>query len=73
MITERVDIYGDYQDVMDYAALNIPEIWALTFMEGLIKLNKLFGTNYKGSDLIEDSLTHWQSLLPDDLSQPLVK
>ena len=53
-----------YGDVFDYANKHIPDLHTIPIGDCLDDLNKLFGTDYKNEDLIEDSLIHWQSLLP---------
>ncbi len=54
-----------YKDVLDYASKHIPDLHTIPVGDSLDDLNKLFGTDYKDDDLVEDSLIHWQSLLPD--------
>ena len=54
-----------YKDVLDYANKYIPDLHTMPVGDSLDDLNKLFGTDYKNDDLVEDSLIHWQSLLPD--------
>ena len=68
-MTMELSFYKEYRDVLEYAAKNIPDFCTQTSIQTLEAMNKLFGTDYKGNDLVDKSLQHWQSLLPDKISQ----
>ncbi len=63
-MTMELSFYKEYKDVLEYAARNIPGFCTQTSIQTLNAMNKLFGTDYKGNDKVDDSFQYWQSLLP---------